>query len=372
MNNKVHTPLFTILKRDALPTWKGLLIRFGAGLIAFVISILIASSIIVANPLQVTGKLFQGAFKMPWRLMFDTAILLGFGVAIVPAFKMKYWNMGANGQVMIGCLAACVVMFYTGTTKIPSGVIIVLMLIVAILAATIWAVIPAIFKAFFNTNETLFTLMTNYIAIAIVSFINYVMANGKQDNPGSINLLYGRKGWMPSVIDSYFIPIVIIVLIAIFMYFYIKYTVHGFQVSVLGDSPSTARYVNMNTKWIIIRTLIVSGVICGILGFIYASAIDHSVSGNTGGSLGFTGILVAWLSNFNPIIMAGVSFILAFISNGTSKISADYQMGSNNLSSVVIGIVFFSLLFAEFIIRYKVKFNFVQKKQNVALESEVK
>ena len=109
---------------------------------------------------------------------------------------------------------------------------------------------------------------------------------------------------------------------------------------------------------------------CGIIGFLYTSAINYSVSPNTCGSLGFTGILVAWLSNFNPFVMALVSFFLAFLTNGTSKVSSVFRLGSNDLSNVLIGIIFFSILLSEFFIRYHFKINLDFFRKNNKKEEE--
>jgi simple sugar transport system permease protein len=273
---------------------------------------------------------------------------------------MKYWNMGANGQVLVGALVSIVLMFYLDDFAVKSSLnnvlLIVLMLVCSIIVSVIWGVIPAIFKVYFNTNETLFTLMMNYIAAGLVSYINYVLAGGTKESPGVINP-DTKSGWLPVVMDKYFIPIVIIIAITVVIYFYMKKTKQGYEISVVGDSINTAKYVGMNTKKIIIRTLIVSGIICGIIGFIYASAINKSIDKNTCGSLGFTAILVAWLANFSPIIMAGISFLLAFLTLGTSKVSSTYRLGNNDLSNVIIGLIFFAILICEFFIRFKIKFN---------------
>ena len=247
--------------------------------------------------------------------------------------------------------------------------LIVILLLASVAASIIWAVIPAIFKAFFGTNETLFTLMMNYIASALVAYVNYALAKGAKESPGVINL-DTQTGWLPIVIDEYFIAIVVIVLVTVFISIYMSKTKHGYEAIVLGDSINTARYVGMDTKKIMIRTLILSGSICGIIGFLFTTAINHSVNAETCGSLGFTAVLIAWLSNFNPIVMALVSFGLAFLTLGTSKVSAIFQLGSNNLSSVLIGLIFFAVLISEFFIRYKVKINF--KKKEEAVEKEVK
>lgn len=365
-DKKVNTPLFSVVKRDDLPKYKAIIIRIATFVITFFLAMLICYFVIKEDYFEIIGTLFEGATVvsrgkvLPWRLLMDAALLLAFAIAIVAPFKMKYWNMGANGQVLVGALAAIVIMFYMEDFAMKSSannvLVILLMLIASIVASIIWAVIPAIFKVFFNTNETLFTLMMNYVASGLVGYVNYQLAQGKKESPGIINA-DSEAGWFPVAIDKYFLPILIIIVITVIIYFYIKKTKHGYEISVVGDSINTAKYVGMNTKWIIIRTLIVSGLICGIIGFIYSSAINHSIDPNTCGSLGFTAVLVAWLSNFSPIIIAGISFLLAFLTLGTSKVSSTYRLGNNDLSNVIIGLIFFAILICEFFIRFKLKFN---------------
>ena len=356
-----HKELFSIIRRNDLPKWKANLIRVSAILISFLFAMALSSLIIKENYFGVIGTLFTGAFINPWKLFRDAAILLCFGIAILPPFKMKYWNMGSNGQVLFGAMMSVIVMFYLGSwgalSKLNNFLLILLMLVVSIASSIIFAVIPSIFKVFFKTNETLFTLMMNYIAAALVAYVNYSLAKGKQEAPGVINAST-QAGWLPPVINQYFLPIVIIIILTVFIWFYMSKTKHGYEVTVVGDSINTAKYVGMNTKLIIVRTLILSGAMCGLLGFLYASGINHSVSPDTCGSLGFTGILVAWLSNFNPFVMALVSFFLAFLTNGTSKVSSVFRLGSNDLSNVLIGIIFFSILISEFFIRYHIRVNF--------------
>ncbi|MBP5342755.1 ABC transporter permease [bacterium] len=365
-NKKVHTPLFTTFKRFDMPKWQGILIRVGAIAISIIISLIIAMIVCQGKPIDIAKFFFEGATIRPWKLFLDAAILLGFGMAILPAFKMRYWNMGANGQVLVGSLVSIIIMFYLKDFGMKSGfnnfLLLVFMFAGSLLASIIWAVIPAIFKTFFGTNETLFTLMMNYIASALVAYVNYVLAKGAKESPGVINM-DTQTGWLHSPINEYFIPIVVIILVAVFIHIYMTKTKHGYEAIVLGDSINTARYVGMNTKKIMIRTLILSGAICGIIGFLFTSVINHSINTTTCGSLGFTAVLIAWLSNFNPLIMALVSFALAFLTLGTSKITASYQLGSNNLSSVIIGLIFFSILISEFFIRYKVKINIKRKEK---------
>ena len=373
MTNKHHEPLFTVFKRSSFSTKKGIILRISVVLGAFIFSMLLCALVIKENIFSIMGTFFEGAVARPWKLLLDACLLLGFGIAIVPAFKMKYWNMGANGQVIMGTLVAIVIMFYTEkyalASKMNNFLVILLMLVASIAASTIWAVIPAIFKAFFKTNETLFTLMMNYIAAGFVAYVNYALAKGQKEAQ-DVTIL-NRGGWMPVVIDNYFIPIVIILLMTVFVYFYMAKTKHGYEVTVVGDSTPTARYVGMHTRTIVIRTLVLNGVMCGIIGFLYASAINHSMNPTMCGALGFTAVLIAWLSGFNPLIMGGVSFGLAFLTIGTSKVSSVYRIGNNDLANVIIGLIFFSILISEFFVRYEVKTNikFLKKfKKNKEVE----
>ena len=359
MTNKHHEPLFTVFKRSSFSTAKGIILRISVVLLAFIFSMIICSLVIKENIFDIMKTFFTGAVARPWKLVLDTCLLLGFGIAIVPAFKMKYWNMGANGQVIMGTLIAIVIMFYTEkfalASKFNNFLVLILMLVASVVFSVIWAVIPAIFKAFFKTNETLFTLMMNYIAAGLVAYVNYALAKGRKESQDVTLLREG--GWLPVVIDNYFIPIVIIILLTVFVYFYMSKTKHGYEVTVVGDSTPTARYVGMHTKTIMIRTLVLNGIICGIIGFLYASAINHSMNPTMCGALGFTAVLIAWLSNFNPLIMGGVSFGLAFLTIGTSKVSSVYRIGNNDLANVIIGLIFFSILISEFFVRYEVKTN---------------
>ena len=364
MTNKHREPLFTVFKRSSFSKKKAIILRVAVVLATFIISMLICSLVIKENILAIIGTFFSGAVARPWKLILDACILLGFGVAIVPAFKMRYWNMGANGQVIMGTLVSIVIMFYAGSFALKSGfnnfLILVIMFISSVVASTIWAVIPAIFKVFFKTNETLFTLMMNYIAAGLVAYANYALAAGQKEAQ-DVTLL-NEGGWLPYYVtknfnSNYLIASIIIILMTVFVFVYMAKTKHGYEVTVVGDSTPTARYVGMHTKTIIIRTMILNGIMCGIIGFLYASAINHSMNPNMCGSLGFTAVLIAWLSNFNPIIMSAVSFGLAFLTIGTSKISSVYRIGNNDLANIIIGLMFFAILISEFFVRYQVRVN---------------
>lgn len=348
----VKEPLFHIVKRAAMPFWKTAAIRVLAVLSAVIVCSIMSTVLIGRNPFTIFSSFVKGIFIDPWTLLQDTAMLLAFGIAIVPAFKMKYWNMGANGQVLMGCLAAIYWMLHA-PESLPDGVVILLMLVSAVLCGIIWAAIPAIFKALFNTNETLFTLMMNYIAIGIVNHFCYKETKYQKINIGIVNLL-DKRAWLPQLGNKYVLPILVVALMTAFVFVYMKYSKHGYEIAVVGESSNTARYVGINVKKVIIRTLIVSGAICGVIGFLYAGAISHTVSEMTA-TLGFTAILVAWLGKFNPLIMIGTALFVVIMKTGTGQINTDFALGGAAFSDMVTGIVFFFIIGCEFFITYSLK-----------------
>ena len=348
-----NDPLFHISKNENMPRWKALLVRAGGILTALVIIGIMSVILIKQNPFKIYATLVTGAFVDIWTLLKDTAVLLMFGLAVIPAFKMKFWNMGANGQVLVGCLVAIACMKFL-TNKLPDGVIMLLMIVTSIVAGIIWAVIPAIFKAIFGTNETLFTLMMNYIAIGLVAYFSFAWDPRGSGNLGIVNLMT-RQAWFPNIGNKYVLVIVVAVIIDIFMLIYMKYTKHGFEVALVGESVNTAKYVGINVKKVIIRTLILSGAICGIMGAIFAGSLEHTVNTSICGSKGFTAILVAWLANFDPLIMVLTTFFVVFLNTGAINVSTVFQLKSTDYANIVIGIIFFCIIGCEFFIRYKIK-----------------
>lgn len=365
---KKREPLFHVTKNDAMPLAKSLLIRVFAIFAALVVVGILSMVLIKENPFLIYKAMFDGAFIDIWTLLQNTSLLLIFGLAIIPAFQMKFWNLGANGQVLIGCLAAiaCMKFIPAKFPEISNGLLIVFMAVSAVIASCIWSVIPAIFKAFFNTNETLFTLMMNYIALTTVNYFVFTWDKTGSGSLGIVNLLNGQKGWIPDIGNKYVLSIIIALIMTAFMFVYMKYTKHGFEVALVGESVNTAKYVGINVKKVIIRTLLLGGLVCGILGFLYAGSVSHTINSEVGG-LGFTAILVAWLANFDSVLMLVTSFFVVFLDTGSKYVSTQFQLNSNDYANIVVGIIFFFVIGCEFFIRYKVQFN---KKKRSAVEKE--
>lgn len=363
-------PLFHIVKNDAISFGKSLGIRIIAIFSGLIVVGILGMILIGENPFSIYSAMFDGAFIDIWTLLQNTALLLMFGIAVIPAFQMKFWNLGANGQVLVGCLAsiACMKFLPVKFPKIQNWLLLLIMLVASIIVSCIWSVVPAIFKAFFNTNETLFTLMMNYIALTTVDYFVFTWDKTGSGTLGIVNLLNGQKGWMPDLGNKYLLPIIISIIMTAFMFVYMKFTKHGFEVTLVGESVNTAKYVGINVKKVIIRTLLLGGIFCGILGFLYASCLSHTVNQQIGG-LGFTAILVAWLANFDSVAMLFTSFFVVFLETGSKFISTKFQLNSTDYSNIVVGIIFFFIIACEFFIRFKIQINHQHQKTE---KSEIK
>ena len=362
-NKKVHEPLFHIAKRAHISGGKAWLIRIGAVLAALIICAVVTMLLTGENPFSVYATMFEGAFgtgRKIWKLLQNLAMLLCVSLALTPAFKMRFWNIGGEGQVLIGGLATAACMILLGG-KLPNGLLIIVMLVVSILAGAIWALIPAIFKANFNTNETLFTLMMNYVAIQIVSYFCMYWENPK--GSGKIGVINGNsmQGWLPTIGDyDYLLNILIVLVLTVAMYIYLKYSKHGYELSVVGESENTAKYIGINVKKVILRTMFVSGAVCGIAGFLLVGGTDHTISSSTAGNRGFTAIMVSWLAKFNPIYMILTSFLLVFLSAGARQISMVFNL-NESFSDIITGIILFFIIGSEFFINYELKFRKANK-----------
>ena len=365
----VHEPLMHVIKRDTLPwqiTW---LIRIASVVVGILICGLLAI-VIGVSPLRLYETMIDGALGTEnriWAMLQETALLLGIAVALTPAFKMRFWNIGGEGQVLIGGFASAACMILIGN-KIPSALLIVVMLVVSIIAGAVWALIPAFFKAHWNTNETLFTLMMNYIAMQIVSYYVYIWSVPK--GSGHIGVINSDTyaGWLPKIGEyDYLLNILVVLLLTGIMYVYLRQTKHGYELTVVGESENTARYIGVNVKRVILRTMILSGAICGLMGFLIVGGTDHTVASNSVRSRGFTAIMVSWLAHFNPLYMIVTSLLIAFMSRGAKEMASMLRM-NEAFADILVGIIIFCIIGSEFFMNYKVVFRESAKKKLRKLE----
>lgn len=363
---QIHEPLFHISKRSPLPFWLSWVIRIASVAAALIICAGVTVLLTGENPINVYATMIDGAIgteRRIWSLMQNTAMLLCVSLAVTPAFKMKFWNIGAEGQVLMGGLAtaACMILF---GDKLPTLALYPLIIITSIVAGAVWAFIPAFFKAKWNTNETLFTLMMNYIAIQIVSYFTYIWSVPKGSGQIGVINASTKAGWLPTIGGSqYLINILIVAVLTFGMYIYLKYNKHGYELSVVGESENTARYVGINVKKVIMRTMLLSGAICGIAGLLLVSGTDHTITRNTAGGRGFTAIMVSWLAKFNPVYMILTSFLIVFLQRGAIEISTIYGL-NDSFSEIITGIIIFFIIGSEFFINYRLIFRNSAKEAN--------
>ena len=369
MNNnttQIREPLFHISKRISVKWYQSWIIRLCAILAALIVNALLIVWITDLNPVSVYKAMYDGNFgteRKIWVMLRDVAKLLCVSLAVTPAFKMKFWNIGAEGQSLMGALASAGCLIYL-SDKIPHGALIPVMLIASVLCGMLWALLPAYFKAKYDTNETLFTLMMNYIAIQLVAVCTVFWENPKDSN--SIGIINRRTkiGWLPELFgQKYFYCVAIVLFVTVIMYIYLRYTKQGYEISVVGESQNTARYVGINVKKVIIRTMLISGALCGLAGFLFVAGVDHTVTKDTVGGLGFTAIMVSWLAKFNPIYMILSSFLIVFLEIGASSIATDFRL-NESIADVLTGIILFFIIGSEFFIEYKMKFRKKIKRGN--------
>ena len=359
-----HEPLLHIAKKDDMVWWKAWTIRVITILISvlfvgFISTFLTQRSLFETFEIMyrgVFGRIETGSTVMLWKYLQEIAILLCLALALTPAFKMKFWNCGAEGQALMGGFAALVCMIELGG-KVPEGLLIAIIAVASMIAGAIWGIIPAVFKAYFNTNETLFTLMMNYIATQIIAYYVYIKGGGS-------NVIQPvEHGNFPIVgTNRYLVNILIVAVLTLVMYVYLKYSKHGYEINVVGESQNTARYIGINVKKVIIRTMIISGAVCGIAGMLLVAGTDHTINTKTVGGQGFTAIMISWLGQFNPLIMVVMTAIVIFLRLGTAKV-ADTCYLNASFADIAVGIVILCVVGCEFFIRYTVKFRHKKKEE---------
>jgi len=369
--NTAHEPLFHLAKRATISTPKAWLIRLFAIVLGFAACGLVAFVLIdklQENPGEIgnfyrcfisgiwsDNKAFFANRKL-WKFLKNLAILQCISLAVTPAFRMRFWNTGAEGQTLVAVLGAIAVAFY-GQAYMANWVLLVLMFVAALACGIVWAVIPAIFKAVWNTNETLFTLMMNYVATFLVEFFLVIWVENGSSTLGSL-----KFEALPSFFHDYFVIVMIALILSVVLYIYLKHGKHGYEISVVGESVRTAQYSGINVRKVIIRTMVVSGMLCGVAGYLIAAGLDKTVTATSVGGQGFTAIMVSWLAKFNPVVMLLTSGLISLLSSGAAEISKDFGV-RGALPDVIIGIILFFIIGSEFFINYQIIF---RKKRGIA------
>ena len=346
MSKTAAEPLVRISKREGTTFVQKVLVRAIAILLALVVDAFFIFFVTGLNPISVYGVMWNGTFmnttRFSWALR-DLSSLLCIAIALAPAFKMRFWNIGGEGQVLIGGLVAALIMVYFGSS-LPAPLLFAAMVIGSVLAGAIWAFVPAWFKSRWNTNETLFTLMMNYVATSIVACMTNIM-RGQASSLGTLNKAT-KAGWLPVINGQrYTINIIVVLVLTFAMYAYLKYSKQGYEISVVGESENTARYAGINVSRVMIRTMLLSGAICGLCGFLVVAGKDQTISTTSAGGNGFTatrltdaegkrGYGVGWDSS-RPDIAEGTGFVHILKLEGEKPL--DWNIGGKRLANTASG-----------------------------------
>lgn len=349
-------PFIKLSRREDIDRKHSWTYRALAIVAALILDGIIVMLVIHMNPFDIYSTMFMGAFgtsRKVWITLKELSLLLLISIALTPAYKMKFWNLGGEGQVLIGAWATAFCMLYLGKS-LTGGLLLIITFAAAVFAGAVWALVPAVFKAKWGTNETLFTLMMNYVAIQLIAYfvIKWEVPKGS-GHVGIINQI-SQAGWLPNIgTNSYAVIVILVAIVTAGMYIYLKYSKHGYEISVVGESQRTATYVGINVNKVIIRTLILSGAICGFAGWLMVSGSDHTISTTTAGGLGFTGIMVSWLAQFNVIVMILCSLLIVFMGQGASQIATSFGL-NEAFGDILTGIIIFFIIAVEFFINYKI------------------
>ncbi|MFY9175129.1 MAG: ABC transporter permease [Peptococcia bacterium] len=344
--------MLRITKRDELPQVARVAIRIGAVVLALLFSALLIMALDL-SPLEVYGALVDGAFGTAYRVR-ETIIkgipLIITSLGMCIAFRMRFWNIGGEGQITMGAFAASFVALQF--PDMPRIVLLPLMMVAGIIGGGLWAIIPAFFRARWRTNETIVTLMMNYIAIKWITYLQY----GPWKDPNALGFPkipnFTTNAILPKVGGvhiGWIITLVLVVLVHIFL----TRTKKGYEIAVLGESENTALYAGINIKKTIISTIFISGAICGLTGMIQASAVSNTLTFGIAGGVGFTAIITTWLAALKAPLVMVVSILFAGLIQGGSYIQTAFGI-SQAAAEMLQGMILFFVLGSEFFTRYKI------------------
>jgi ABC-type uncharacterized transport system permease subunit len=346
--------MFRIAKRTGLTRKQTVVYRIIA-----VFSALLASGVFILilghNPAAVYASMLEGAFGTLYRFketIIKTIPLVITSLGICVAFKMKFWNIGAEGQIFMGAFAAAY--FALNYPGVPMPLMLLIMAVAGFLGGGLWALIPAFFKAQFGTNETLFTLMMNYIALKWITYLQYGPWKDPAVSGFPLIAKFNANAILPKLFGIH-VGWLVMLLLVVVIYIFMHYTKKGYEVAVVGESENTARYAGMNIKSIIITSVLISGGICGLAGMIQASGVNQTLGIEVTSGIGYTAIITTWLGQLSAPVILVVSFLFAMLLQGGSYIQTAFQI-PQAVAQLIQGTILFFVLGSEFFIQYRLVF----------------
>ena len=345
---------------EDIPKWLPAATSIGSVVLAFIISGIILK-IIGGQPLVVLRFFFEATFGS-WPVFSDTLVkatpLIMVGLACTVAFKMKLWNIGAEGQFYIGAFAASLVVLVPMVSpETPRFIVITMMIIMGMLGGAIWGFIPGYLKARFQINEIITTLMLNYVAIL---WNNFWIFDRWSDGGFQMTPVFERNAWLPRLADyakeyrafsgiTLHLGLVIAIVATVIIWWVLDRSRWGYEIKLIGDNPEAARYAGINIIRNVVFVMMVSGALAGLAGMTEISGVVHRLQERISPGYGFTGIIVAWLAKLNPFMVIVVSILFGAL------IVAGREIQPSGLSNLLQGIVLFMVISSDVLLRYKIR-----------------
>ncbi len=370
----------TLEKRiEDIPKWLPAVTSLGSVVLAFLISGIVLQ-VIGGDPIRVAKFFYEATFGS-WAAFSDTIVkatpLIMVGLACAMAFKMKMWNIGAEGQFYMGAFfASLVVLVPIVPTDSPKVVVIGLMVVMGMVGGAVWGFFPGYLKAKFNVNEIITTLMLNYVAIL---WNNFWIFNKWSDAGFQMTPVFEKSAWLPRVTDyareynafiengsglakflssiglerisgmTLHLGVAFGLIAAVVVWWILSRSRWGYEIKLIGDNQEAARYAGINIVRNMVLVMMVSGALAGLAGMAEVSGVVHRLQERISPGYGFTGIIVAWLAKLNPFAIILVSILFGAL------IVAGREIQPSGLAQMLQGIVLFLVISSDVLLRYRIR-----------------
>jgi general nucleoside transport system permease protein len=340
-------------KRESVSKRAALLVP----IISFVVSLLFGAILLAfsgANPLATYAAMAVGALGSDYGLsevLVKTIPLILTGLGVALAFRMRFWNIGAEGQLTVGAIAAAgVALFWS--QGLPNWTILPLALLAGCVAGGIWAGVPAVLKALLNVDETLTTLMLNYVAILYSEHLYYISWRAPGYNSGTERI--PDFAWLTRVVGRAHTGLFFGLILAVVLWAVFRYTRWGFELKIIGANPTAARYLGISIARNIVVTLLISGAISGLAGAVEVLGLSHRLQQGISVGYGYTAIIIAWMAQLNPLGVILVAFLMAALLVGGDQIQMKMRLPAS-VGVVLQGMLLLPMLAGSLFREYKLE-----------------
>ena len=346
---------------DVPPAWYPLLVSVGALVFALILGgilIMFAGGDPIRSYQHIAKASFGDVGVLSDTIVKATPILLA-ALACSVAFRMKLWNIGAEGQFIMGAWgASAIVLAPVLSEETPRWLFLTVMALAGIAAGAIWGFIPGFLKAKLNVNEIISTLMLNYIAVA---WINFWIFGVWSEGGFQMSPKFPLTAWLPRLAEyAKSVPafrgltthagLLLGIVAAIILWLIVYRSRWGYEIRLIGDNPQAAKYAGINITSNIIYVMMLSGALAGLGGMSEVSGVIHRLqTAPLAAGYGFTGIIVAWLAKLNPLVIIVVSVLFGAL------ILAGREIQPSGVPKMIQGIILVSLIASDFLLRYRVR-----------------